>query len=139
MVWIKNIYFQLYFTEKPDWPKFVSILCYISRFTTVVNSYQSGACNIRHKQNRKLTHKIAMRHIWIFTSWTPLIWSYHLIHWGHIFWYFHFMYQLNALVRYMTLQSLHSDMFQHDNAIFWDYIALKPFTVKLITAMDPKM
>lgn len=36
----------------------------------------------------------------------------------------------------MTIQSLDSDMFWHDNAIFREYVpSLKPFTVKWIISM----
>jgi len=38
----------------------------------------------------------------------------------------------------MTLQSLHSDMFRHNNAIFREYISrLKPFIIKWITLLTP--
>jgi len=37
----------------------------------------------------------------------------------------------------MALQSVHYDMFQHNNAIFREYIpSLKPFIAKLITVMN---
>lgn len=40
-------------------------------------------------------------------------------------------------LQYMTLQSIHSDVFWNDNAIFREYIpSLKQFIVKWITSMN---
>jgi len=53
--------------------------------TTGQSSKVQNKNTLTGEKDSKCMHNVTLRYVWISVFWTLLRWSYHSIHWGHIF------------------------------------------------------